>query len=191
MKSNKAILVLHEIYGINRFIESVCDELQKQGFAILCPDFLNGVSFPYEQAQDAYAYYMEHCGFTQTHRIKQLVDEYKKSYDAVYILGFSVGATAAWCCSEVVECDGIIACYGSRIRDFLNLQPCCPTELLFAKKDSFDVTKACEALCKKEYVNIHIFDASHGFMDLYSSNYNASQCALAKEQIKAFLQEEL
>lgn len=152
---------------------------------------MNGVSLPYEQAQVAYAYYMKHCGFTQTQRIKQLVDEYKKSYDAVYIFGFSVGATAAWCYSEVVGCDGIIACYGSRIRDFLDLQPCCPTEWLFAKKDSFDVAKVCEALSKKEYVNIHIFDASHGFMDLYFTNYNASQCALAKEQIKAFLQEGL
>jgi len=65
--NKKAVIILHEIYGINRFIKDVCSEYHILGFDL----------------------YKE---------VEQLVEKAKFTYDKVFIIGFSVGATIAWRC---------------------------------------------------------------------------------------------
>lgn len=74
-------------------------------------------------------------GFACYQTIVAQLRQLKQTYRQVFIMGFSVGATIAWRCSETPWCDGIIGCYGSRIRDYLELQPACPVLLLFAEQD--------------------------------------------------------
>ena len=71
--------------------------------------------------------------------ISGFLNQLKDRYDNVFIIGFSVGATIGWMCCENPLCSGIVACYGSRIRDYTDMNPSCPTLLLFSKEDSFDV----------------------------------------------------
>jgi dienelactone hydrolase len=69
-------------------------------------------------------------------------------------------------------CSGIISCYGSRIRDYADLTPACPTLLLFAKEDSFDVNGLISKLQSKKRLSIVEFDAEHGFVDPFSNYFN-------------------
>jgi dienelactone hydrolase len=103
------------------------------------------------------------------------------------MIGFSVGATIAWRCCENLKCDGIVCCYGSRIRDYLLLQPCCPVLLLFAEQDSFDVDSVIMKLQGKSNVERYKLKASHGFMDQYSGQFNMEQTQISKEYISSFL----
>lgn len=107
-------------------------------------------------------------------------------YEKAFIIGFSVGAAIAWRCCENIKCDGIICCYGSRIRDYLQLQPCCPVLLLFAGQDSFDVDKVIDELHGKSNVEIHKVKASHGFMDHYSTYFNREQAEISRALIYNF-----
>lgn len=49
IKNNKnALIVLHEIYGVNKFIEDVCVQYQKQDFDAYCPNLLDKECYSYE-----------------------------------------------------------------------------------------------------------------------------------------------
>jgi dienelactone hydrolase len=143
--------------------------------------------FLYSEAAQAYQYFLNNKGFEYYKGIEELVSELKLTYDKVFIIGFSVGATIAWRCCEQTNCDGIICCYGSRIREYMSLQPSNPVLLLFAKHDSFEVEIVAEQLGGKPNVDLHILQASHGFMDCYSDRFNKEQTQIAKMYIRHFL----
>ncbi|MHC1723808.1 MAG: dienelactone hydrolase family protein [Aminipila sp.] len=186
--SETAIVVLHEIYGRNDFIKEVCAGYSKEGFDVYCPNLLaTNKTFSYEEAEEAYAYFINEIGFDVYCDILLLIQKLKEHYKKVIVSGFSIGATIAWRCCESVYCDEIIACYGSRIRDYLNLEPRCHTLLMFAEQDSFDVNSICEQLQMKPNLQILRLDAHHGFLDQYSKYYNPEKAKVFNEQRKIWL----
>jgi len=111
----------------------------------------------------------------------------RTAYSKIILIGFSVGATIAWRCSESKLHDGIICCYGSRIRDYLTVNPKCPVLLVFAKYDSFDAKKIKTMLQNKNNAQIEILEACHGFVDFYSKNYSHREAERFNQLRKAFL----
>ena len=116
-----------------------------------------------------------------------MIDELSGRYEAIYVIGYSVGATLAWLCCENPNCNGIITYYGSRIRDYLYLQPKCPVLLIFAEKDSFDVVFVSETLGSIPNIEIMNYPAEHGFMDYYSLHYDVYQSAKAENKTLEFI----
>lgn len=181
------MIVLHEIYGVNEFIKSQCRKLKTDGFDVFCPNLINKSPFAYGETQEAYAFFMKNVGFNVYKRINCLVSRLKENYDDVFILGFSVGATIAWRCCENSLCSGLVACYGSRIRDYTGLNPVCPTLLLISKENFFDVREMICQLQNKKQVTIAEYDAPHGFLDFDSEYYDARQAKNAENHIARFL----
>lgn len=186
-QNKTAVIILHEIYGVNRFMEETCSEYHSWGFDVFCPDLLHRECFPYAEVSEAYHFFMNHVGFDYCKDVECLIAQLKHRYHKVFVIGFSVGATIAWRCCESAECDGIICCYGSRIRDYLSLQPRCPALLLFAEHDSFDVENIITQLLQKSNVELYKLHADHGFMDQYSNYFSREQAQLSEEYIKSFL----
>jgi len=170
--NSTAIVILHEIYGLNDFMKDIAKKYHQMGCDIFCPNFYEeNQIFPYDCAEKAYAAFMSKVGFDHYTEVNTLIIKLKETYDRVFVLGFSVGATIAWRCAEHVSCNGVICCYGSRIRDYYDVMPKCPTYLIFAQLDSFDVLTAVEKLQGKELVEVTVLNAKHGFLDPYSVNY--------------------
>ncbi|MEM1486185.1 dienelactone hydrolase family protein [Oscillospiraceae bacterium PP1C4] len=183
----QAIIILHEIYGINDFIKDQCKQYDEAGFDVFCPNMFNNITFPYEKSSEAYDYFMREVGFERYVEINTMINQLKNKYEKVFMIGFSAGATIAWRCCENALCDGIISCYGSRIRDYIYINPVCPTFLIFAEYDSFDVNKVAAQLENKPNLEIVKLPAKHGFMDLYCLNYQNQQAANAANHIVNFL----
>ena len=53
--NKNAVIVLHEIYGINSFIKDICENLKTLRFDVFCPDMLEGKRFPYSKAEEAHS----------------------------------------------------------------------------------------------------------------------------------------
>ena len=187
--SKQAIVVLHEIYGVNHFVKKQCQKFTEAGYHVFCPNMIDRFSFSYEESIEAYDFFMKNVGFEVYKEISGFVNQLIDKYDNVFIIGFSVGATIAWRCCENSLCSGIVACYGSRIRDYTNINPICPTLLLFAKEDSFDVHAMICQLQDKQHLSILEFGAEHGFLDPYSKHYNDKQSKRAEECITCFINE--
>jgi len=190
LRNNKqAIIVLHEIYGVNEFVKEQCRKFRNVGYDVFCPNMIAKPPFSYEESMEAYDFFMKNVGFEAYKKISGFVNQLKSKYDHVFIIGFSVGATLAWRCCENTLCSGIIACYGSRIRDYTDLTPTCPMLLLFAKEDSFDVPALVCQLQEKQHLSIVEFDAAHGFLDVHSKHYHIQQSKRAEESIAYFIRE--
>lgn len=185
--NNKAMIVLHEIYGVNEFIKSKCQKFFEEGYDVYCPNLLHRSAFSYEQSAEAYHFFVNQVGFDKYTEIVKLTNRLKGQYEDVFMIGFSVGATLAWRSCEHTLYSGVIACYGSRIRDYIDLNLACPTLAIFAKNDSFDVEKTVNQLQGKLSLEVQIYEANHVFFDRYSETYNEQQAKLAEHQIITFL----
>jgi dienelactone hydrolase len=188
-KSDTLILVIHEIYGINRHIHSFCELLSSQSFDVICPNLLNqDLAYDYSQEELAYRNFVENVGFAAAAKnIKSILSEVKDDYEKIYIVGFSVGATVAWLCGKENYVDGIVGYYGSRIRNYAELTPQCPTILFFPREErSFNVDELISSLNHKN-VEIHKLYGKHGFSDPYSPNYHAESAQKAFSRMQNFL----
>lgn len=189
--SDTAIVVIHEIYGINQHITKMCEKLLAQGNDIFCPNLLNlNTSFHYDQGDLAYSNFMEHIGFEQAaNQIISLLREIRNRYRFVFILGFSIGATIGWLCSrEQRICDAVIGFYGSRIRDYLDLEPQCPTLLFFPSEEkSFKVANLVKPLREKNLVWAKIYPGKHGFADQFSKEYCEESAKKAYQDMDFFI----
>lgn len=96
------MIVVHEIYGINQHMKDVCATLSQWGFNVICPNLLEKETpFDYSSEEDAYQHFMKHIGLLNgANTIKSVLREVKDRYKEIFIVGFSVGATVAWVCSE-------------------------------------------------------------------------------------------
>ncbi len=185
------IIVLHEIYGINPHIKWICEEYLAAGFDVICPNFVKSSDyFVYSREEDAYQYFVNHIGFSSmADEVKTILMKAKTDYKYVFLLGFSVGATTAWICSETKNVvDGVICYYGSRIRDYQNITPKCPILLIFAKEEkSTNVSELTSSLGQKQLVSVHMINGRHGFSDPYSKHYNEQAQLIAQNLVVEFL----
>jgi len=106
-------------------------------------------------------------------------------------LGFSAGASALWICLGHVAPwlpKRAELYYGSRIRDHMNLRPCCPTRLIFAAQEaSFDPEDLALRLCALGHDAKVILGSAHGFMNPLSTGYDEALAAKETQRLKELL----
>lgn len=187
--SDSAIIILHEIYGINQHISNVCEKYYSNGYDVYCPNLINkSEPFSYAQQEEAYAFFQKYVGNKAHIQVNQLAKQIRMQYKEIILLGFSVGATIAWILSESGMYDSIVSYYGSRIRDNLHIQPKCQSLLIFAEQEtSFEPKDLLKNLKSKPNVNVYILDGKHGFLDSFSENFYLPSADIAKKITKDFL----
>ncbi|MDJ0331575.1 dienelactone hydrolase family protein [Planococcus sp. S3-L1] len=185
--SEKLVIVLHEIYGVNVHMKEVCRSLSKEGFDVSCPNLLQQqTSFEYTQEAAAYRNFMENIGFADAAtKVQKIVVDAQDKYKEIYLVGFSIGATIAWLCSETDCIKGVVGYYGSRIRDYLETNPRCSTLLFLSEQEQS--SGVAESLFNKKNVELHQFSAEHGFSDPYSSKHHAPSRDEAYSKMLNFL----
>jgi len=187
--SDTVIIVLHEIYGINKHIITVCEKLSKYKYDIIAPNLLNTkIMFNYDQEEIAYNYFMKNIGFDNAmQQIKQILHSVRSHYTKIYVLGYSIGATLAWLSSQTKLCDLVVGFYGSRIRDNLTVVPECPTLLFFPTDEKyFDVDDLLIKLSDVKNLTAQKIYGKHGFADQFSKNYNNKSALVTCKEILVF-----
>ncbi|QCR34298.1 dienelactone hydrolase family protein [Lysinibacillus sp. SGAir0095] len=173
--SKTAIVVLHEIYGINQHIREVCGRLSNIGYDVICPNLLDrDEPYNYEEEEMAYKNFVN-IGFSPiVENTRSILMQLRHKYQMLYVIGYSVGATIAWLCgTEKGLVDAFVAYYGSRIRDYLDKQPQCPSLLLFPSEEmSFNVEELICNLRENGNVEVRKYEGLHGFADPQNKNYS-------------------
>ncbi|MBE7103268.1 dienelactone hydrolase family protein [Bacillus cereus] len=177
MKKKLALVVVHEIYGVNDHMQHVIDHFTSSNTDVFCPNLLQlQNSFHYSDEEKAYQYFMNHIGFDYgKEQINEVISSLSNDYTHIGLIGFSVGATIAWLCSNNPKIDFIIGCYGSRIRDYLQTKPTCATLLIFPEKEvSFSVSSLIKTLHQQDnpLLEIKQLHGDHGFLNPYTEKYN-------------------
>lgn len=187
--ADRAIIILHEIYGLNDYIDSLNQRFADRGYDTYCPDLLGGKVYDYSQQPEAYRNFCENVGFDAFTRVLPLMRQLRQKYGETLLLGSSVGGTLAWRAAAAEPCDGLIACYGSRIRDYPYEKPQCPSLLLFAREEpGFDPGLLADKLrSESENTEIHLLDGKHGFLDPFGPTFHPQSAKACAELIDHFL----
>ena len=175
--ANTCVILLHEIYGINEHISDYAQLFFENGFDVNVPNMLNrSEPFTYEEEALAYEHFMTNVGFIKAKaQINDLIVKIANEYEHIRIIGFSIGATIGWLCSENVCVQKVVGFYGSRIRQYTEIKPTAETILIYGDKEtSFNPADLKASLCLVSNVDVKIVEGLHGFADPYSINYNQS-----------------
>jgi carboxymethylenebutenolidase len=139
-----ALVVVQEIFGVNRNIQMTADEWAEHGFLVIAPQmfdrFEKGVNLGYDKAGWAEA--MRLMGQFAPDMQPQTLDvdaavEWLRSETEqnVGVVGYCFGGTMAWLSACRLEVQATVGYYGGSIVKFASEKPQCPVMLHFGGQD--------------------------------------------------------
>jgi carboxymethylenebutenolidase len=139
-----ALVVVQEIFGVNKNIQMTADEWASHGFLVIAPAmfdrFEKGVQLGYDKAGWAEA--MRLAGkfapdfAPQALDVDAAVDWLRNEVDKpVGVVGYCFGGTMAWLSACRLKVDAAVGLYGGAIAKFATEKPQCPVMLHFGAQD--------------------------------------------------------
>jgi carboxymethylenebutenolidase len=187
------LVVLQEIFGVNRHVRSVADDFAAQGYHVVAPALFDrvepGVELSYESDDVARGVAIR----AKTKHADTLADiaaavDAAKVFGAVGIVGYCWGGTLAFAAAQHVE--GLAAAvgyYGSGIAALPPGQLCCPVMLHFGDQDKSIPLADIEKIRRAHPdIAIHIYPANHGFNCNDRAAYDADSATLARQRTLDF-----
>jgi carboxymethylenebutenolidase len=203
-----AVLVLHEVFGVNDDIREHCDRLAEQGFLAVAPDLFwrlePGVDLDVTSQSDwdhGVRLYQAFDRDAATHDIGDAVEAVARLPDCngkVALLGYCLGGLMTFLAAKRFDIDAAVALHGAETENYLGDadQLNAPLLLHLAEEDEF-MPKAAQAAIKaalagKANVTIYSYPGQyHAFSRINGAHYNAEAAALANRRTSEFLHQHL
>lgn len=193
-----AIVVLQEIFGVNSHIRSVADGYAAAGYLAVAPSTFHrvkpGVELGYQQEDMTAGFALKTAvealpapGVLQD--IQAAIDHAARA-GKVGIVGYCWGGLLTW--RAACECTGLSAAvpyYGGGITtpDEVARRPRVPVMAHFGDQDHWIPLEGVEAFKRAHpEVEVHVYNANHGFNCDQRGSYDAAAAKLAKERSLAF-----
>lgn len=195
------IVLLHEIYGINKSICEVADNYAQEGFAVVVPDLFwrlkPHVKLDYSDLDEAFEYYHHfnlEQGIQDVEAAVNTLREHPSCNGVVASLGFSFGGKLSFLLAAKQAVDAAVAFYGNGIVEHLDAAEniSSPLQLHFAEEDEIvpleQVEQIRRALQDDRKKEIYLYpDAEHGFYDHLRPCYDAKAAELSQRRTLKFL----
>jgi dienelactone hydrolase len=163
-------IIVSDIFGRTSALEKIAEALSGD---VDIFDPYDSEHMAFNSEAQAYAYFSSEVGLEAY--TDMLSRKLASQTNQVSLIGFSVGASAIWRISEKEELKNIsnaICFYGSQIRNYIDITPKFPIQLIFPSSEShFLVSELIHSLEGKEGIEIHRADFPHGFMNSHSENF--------------------
>ncbi len=189
------VVVIQEIFGVNKHIRAVCDRLAGEGFTAVAPALFDRAEKNFEcgYTPDEIANarkFVANPDFGAMLRDTQSAIDVLKKEGPVGIVGYCLGGTIAF----LTACDGhglsaAVCYYGGHIIKMVDKKPKCPTQMHFGEKDAGIPMTDVETI-KKKHPESEIYaypDAGHGFNCDERGSYNEAAAKLAWQRTMDFL----
>ncbi len=199
-KPKGAVVVLQEIFGVNSHIRSVADGYAAAGYLAVAPATFHrakpGVDMGYTEAD-------MNAGFALKTAVEALPapgvlqdiqaainHAAQTSGGKVGIVGFCWGGLLAWRAACTLSgLSAAVPYYGGGMTagDEPARRPACPVLAHFGNQDHWIPLDTVEAFKKAQPgVEVHVYEANHGFNCDQRGSYNEAAAKLAKERTLAF-----
>lgn len=193
------LVVVQEIFGVNRHMRRVCDRLSAHGYAVVCPALFDrverGVELGYTPDDVARGRTLR-GGVAEAGTLADIAAAAAALPAGLRrgIVGYCWGGTVAWW--GATRMDGFGAAsgwYGGGIVATKDATPRCPVQLHFGEKDASIPLADVEAIrAAQPAVEIFVYPgAGHGFGCDERGSYSAADAALAEERTLAFFAKHL
>ncbi len=197
--AKRALVVVQEIFGVNRHMRRVCDDFAKEGYAVVCPALFDrtqrGVELGYEAADVA-----------RGRDLRGTIDAGKTLLDVLAaaaalpraarrgIVGYCWGGTVAWHgATRSSAFAASVGWYGGGIAAAKEERPTCPVQLHFGETDASIPLADVEAIrAAQPGVEVFVYEgAGHGFGCEERGSYVPADAAKAQERTLAFFAKHL
>ncbi len=191
-KPRGGIVVIQEIFGVNRHMRRTTDGFAADGYLAICPALFDraerGVDIAY--GPDDIAKGRDLRGkvtWEQTLAdVAAAIAEAKKA-GKVGVVGYCWGGSVAWRAATQLDCAAAVGYYGGMVAQFSNEKAKCPVMLHFGEKDASiplsDVEKFKQA---QPGVPVYVYPADHGFNCEDRKQHDPAAAKLARERTLAF-----
>jgi carboxymethylenebutenolidase len=194
------VVVIQEIFGVNKHIQSVVDGYAKDGFYAISPETFDRVekSLQLDYTPDGWKKAID--AMNKLDKEKAVEDigatiEYAREATGkkVATVGFCLGGLLSWVSSAKLPIDAAVGYYAGGIGNYADLVPKVPVMLHFGKNDTHIPAEQVEKV-EKAHSEVQIFwyDAGHAFnRDLDPASFDAASAKLARERSLEFLKKNL
>ena len=191
-KARAGLVVVQEIFGVNRHIRSVCDRFAEAGYCAISPAFFDrvepGIELDYDEAGVARGRELvAKVGFDQAVADVKTAAERVQGSGKVAVVGYCWGGTVALLANTRLKLPAI-SYYGGRSIPFLKERAQAPLLFHFGERDPLippaHVTQIRDAYPRAE---VRVYLAGHGFNCDQREDYDPQSAAIAFERSLAFL----
>jgi carboxymethylenebutenolidase len=195
-----ALVVIQEIFGVNKHIQSVVDGYAKDGFYVISPATFDRVEkgLQLDYTPDGWKKAMESMNKLDKEKAVEDIGatvEYARAATGkkVATLGFCLGGLLSWVSAAKLPIDAAVGYYAGGIGNYADLTPKVPVLLHFGSKDDHIPEEQVDKVAKAHpEVQIFWYDAGHAFnRDLDPASYDAASAKLARERSLEFLKKNL
>ena len=204
-KPKAAVVVLQEIFGVNSHIQQVTDRFAAQGYLAIAPAIFErvekGVDTGYNEATmkagialKAAVMALPGAGIMQD--VQASIDHVAKaSGGKVGIIGFCFGGLLAWQAAEKLSgLSASVPYYGGGMvaPEEIARKPKVPVMAHLSDHDHSAPMEGVNALIKAHpEVEVHVYNADHGFNCDHRGAYNEEAATQARERTLAFFAKHL
>lgn len=196
------VVVGMEMYGVNGYLQGVCDDLAAAGYLAVAPALFDrfepALTLPYDEtgsvrgkdlsARIDYAHTMADAT-AAADRLRGLAPGIR-----VAIMGFCFGGTVTWLAACRANFDAAIAYYGSDMCDYPDEVPRCPVICHVGDLDTAVPPADVAAFqAKRPEPHWYVYEgAPHGFDNATRpARYHPAAAKLARDRTLAFLAERI
>ncbi len=188
------VVVIQEIFGVNKHIREVCDGYAEDGYTALAPAIFDraepGVELGYEgeDMTKGVDFARNKLKMPEALLDVQAAIDYLKASGPVAMVGYCFGGLVCWlAAAQLADVRCVSGYYGGGIAGMNDLQPKVPTMLHFGDQDAhIPLTDVEKIKAAHPDVTVHIYAADHGFNCDHRASYNAEAASLAKARTLEF-----
>ena len=178
------LVVVQEIFGVNRHIRSMADGYAKDGFLAVTPALFDryerGLELGYE-GEDMQKAMSLISRLNLDHALKDTAAalEYARRQTGKKsgVIGYCFGGTIAWLAAARLGVNTAVGYYGGQIAKFADEHPKAPIMLHFGKLDQHIPKESIDAVeTANPEVPVFCYNADHGFNCTDRASFDA-QCA--------------
>jgi len=203
-----AVVVLHEVFGVNADLRQTCDALAASGFLAVCPDLFwrqsPGVDLSVTSEADwntglaLYMAYDRDAGVIDVVESMKAAAHLDCASGKVAVMGYCLGGLMAFLTAARSHVDAVVAYHGGDTEKYLSEAPAitAPMMMHLADEDEF-ISKAAQseikaALAGKPNVEVYSYaGCNHAFSRHGGAHYNAEAAHLANQRTWDFLKSKL
>src|SRR5229473_796515 len=203
-----AVVVLHEVFGVNADIHMTCDELAEQGFLAVAPDLfwrqepgvdLSVTSEPdWQHGLRLYQAYDRDAGARDVKDTANVVAKLQECSGKVVVLGYCLGGLMTFLTAVRYGVDAAVVYHGGDTEKYLSEVNALNAPLLMhlAEADEF-ISKPAQAeikaaLARKPNATVYSYPGQHhAFARHNGAHYDAAAATLANGRTSEFLHQRL